>query len=142
MKTSMGAKAPLALLLLACASTTPHGLLRVELPGPGAGPASPAEVQLASALRDGAGAEGLVCQPGAGSSLLRCTPLALGEGHALTVDLDRSGTGYAVKIDQAFSLPGRESPVCDVQRRLADRIDSELALPVTRVDNRSDCKPR
>jgi hypothetical protein len=114
----------------------------VELPGPGEGPASAEEQQLARAVRDASAAEGLICQPGVGSSLLRCSAGAFGQGHAITVDLDRAGTGYAVAIDQALSLPGRSSAVCDVQRRLADRIDGELAIPVTRVDRRSDCQAK
>jgi|APIni6443716594_1056825.scaffolds.fasta_scaffold509984_2 hypothetical protein len=132
--------APLALALLAaCASSAPRGLLRVDLSGAGAGPGAADEQQLLRAVRDAAGAEGLVCQPGPGGSLLRCSPGAVGPGHAITVDLDRAGTGYAVTIRQALALPGRRSPVCDVQRRLADRIDGELALSAARVDRRSDC---
>jgi hypothetical protein len=132
--------APALALLLACASNSPHGLLRVELPGPGEGPLSPEEQQLARVVRDASAAEGLVCQPGGGSSLLRCSAGALGQGHAITVVLDRAGTGYSISIDQALSLTGRSSAVCDVQRRLADRIDGELGLPVTRIDRRSDCQ--
>lgn len=133
-----------ALLLAAlagCATTTPHGLLRVDLPGPGTGPESPQERQLAGAVRDAAGLEGLVCQPGGGAAVLRCSAGALGNrAHAITLGLARSGTGYEVSIDQALSLPGRGSPVCDVQRRVAERIDAELQVPVARVDSRSDCK--
>jgi hypothetical protein len=133
--------APLA-LSLACASSAPRGLLRVDLPGDGAGLGAAEEQQLLRAVRDAAGAEGLVCQPGGGGSLLRCSAAAVGQGHAITVDVDRAGSGYAVAIHQALSLPGRRSPVCDVQRRLADRIDGELALSAARVDRRSDCPGR
>jgi hypothetical protein len=114
----------------------------VDLPGDGVGLGAAEEQQLLRAVRDAAGAEGLVCQPGVGGSLLRCSAGAVGQGHAITVDLDRAGTGYAVTIQQALSLPGRRSPVCDVQRRLADRIDGELALSAARVDRRSDCPGR
>lgn len=135
--------APLALALLAgCASGAPRGLLRVDLPGDGAGLGAAEEQQLLRAVRDAAGAEGLICQPGLGASLLRCSAGAVGQGHAITVDLDRAGSGYALTIQQALKLPGRRSPVCDVQRRLADRIDGELALSAARVDRRSDCQGR
>ena len=138
---------PLALAAaaaLACASGTPHGLVRVDLPDPAAaGPGSPAEQQLAAAVRDAAGAEGLACEPGAGASLMRCSAAALGnQGHAVTIGLERSGTGYEVAIAQALHLPGRPSPVCAVQRRVADRIDSALGFPVAHVDRRSDCQGR
>jgi hypothetical protein len=131
-----------ALLLLAagCASTSPHALVRVELPGPVTGPGSPQELQLTQAVRDGAGAEGLVCQPGTGASLLRCTAAAFGnQSRGLTVGLVRSGSGYEVAIGQPLRLPGTASPVCSVQARMRDRIDGELQAPVSRVDARSEC---
>ncbi len=135
-----------ALLLAAasCASTsTPHGLVRVDLPGPVIGPGSPQERQLTDAVRSAAGAEGLACQPGMGAALLRCTAAALGnQGHAITIGLARAGTGYQVSIEQTFLLPGSSSPVCSVQHRVSDRIDGELEAPVVRVDTRSDCKDR
>lgn len=135
-----------ALLLAAagCASpSTPHGLVRVDLPGPVMGPGSPQELQLAQAVRDAASAEGLACQPGMGVALLRCTAAAVGnQSHALTIGLARAGTGYQVSIEQTFRLPGSSSPVCSVQRRVSDRIDGELEAPVARVDTRSDCKER
>jgi len=129
---------------LACATGAPRGLVRVDLPDPAAaGPGSPDELQLSSAVRDAAGAEGLACRPGLGASLLRCSAAAVGnQGHAVTIGLERSGTGYEVAIDQALRLPGRASPVCEVQRRVADRIDSALGFPVAHVDARSDCKKR
>lgn len=135
----------IAALLLAgasCASTSsPHGLLRVDLPGPVTGPGSPQELQLAQAVRDAAGAEGLVCQPGGGAALLRCTAAAVGnQSHAITIGLVQAGTGYQISIGQGFHLPGSGSPVCTVQRRVLDRIEGELQAPVVRVDNRSDCK--
>ena len=137
---------PLALAAaaaLACASGAPRGLVRVDLPDPAAGPGSPAEEQLAAAVRDAAGAEGLACQPGLGASLMRCSAAALGnQSHAVTIGLERSGTGYEVAIAQAFHLPGRASPVCAVQRRVADRIDSALGFPVSHVDRRSDCQQK
>jgi hypothetical protein len=138
---SLAYLAVLAVAALACASGSPHGLVRVDLPDPRtAGPGSADEQQLAAAVRDAAYAEGLTCQPGTGASLLRCSAAAVGNrGHAITIRLERSGTGYEVPIAQAFHLPGRASPVCDVQRRVADRIDSELGFPVSHVDRRSDC---
>lgn len=139
----MRALAIAALLPLAagCASTSPHGLVRVELPGPVTGPGSPQELQLAQAVRDAAGAEGLVCQPGMGASLLRCTAAAVGnQSRGITLALARSGTGYEVSIDQPVRLPGTSSPVCSVQARVRDRIDGELQAPVTRVDGRSECR--
>jgi hypothetical protein len=139
--SSLARLAFLAAAALACASGSPHGLVRVDLPDPrAAGPGSPDEQQLAAAIRDAAGAEGLACQPGVGASLLRCSAAAVGSrGHAITIGLERSGTGYEVAIAQAFHLPGRASPVCEVQRRVADRIDSEVGFPVSHVDRRSDC---
>jgi len=127
---------------LSCASGAPRGLVRVDLVDPAAaGPGSPAEQQLAAAVRDAADAEGLACQPGVGALLMRCSAAALGnQSHAVTIGLERSGTGYEVAIAQAFHLPGRASPVCAVQRRVADRIDSELGFPVSHVDRRSDCQ--
>jgi hypothetical protein len=118
--------------------------VRVDLPDPSAaGPGSPGEQQVAAAVRDAALAEGLACRPGMGASLLYCSAAAVGnQGHGVTVGLERSGTGYEVPIAQAFHLPGRPSPVCEVQRRVADRIDSELGFPVSHVDARSDCKSR
>ncbi len=136
------ATAALLLAAASCASTSsPHGLLRVELPGPASGPGSPQEQQLAQAVRDAAGSEGLACQPGAGAALLRCTAAAVGnQSHAIVIGLARAGTGYQVTVDQGFHLPGTSSPVCTVQRRVSDRIEGELEGPVVRVDNRSDCK--
>ncbi len=135
-----------ALLLVAagCASTSsPHGMLRVELPGPVAGAGSPQELQLAQAVRDAAGAEGLVCQPGPGAGLLRCTAVAVGnQSHSIVIGLARAGTGYQVTIDQGLHLPGTGSPVCTVQRRVSDRLEGELETATVRVDNRSDCKGR
>jgi len=133
--------AALVLAAASCASApTPHGLLRVDLPGPATGPGSPQELQLAQAVRDAAGAEGLVCQPGGEAALLRCTAAAVGnQSHAIVIGLARSGTGYQISIDQGFHLPGRSSPVCIVQRRVSERIALELQAPV-RVDTRSDCK--
>jgi hypothetical protein len=132
----------LAVLLLAsCASGAPHGLVRVDLPGPETGPGSPQERQLAEAVRDAAGAEGLVCQPGMGASLLRCSAAAVGnQSRGITMGLLRSGTGYEVSIDQPFHIPGTSSPVCSLQRRVSERIDAELQAPLARVDTRSDCK--
>jgi len=133
--------APLAVTAGCATSTSPRGLLRVDLPEPG--PGSPAELQLVRAVRDAADAEGLSCQPETGTALLRCSAATLGNrGRAITIGLERSGTGYEVSIDQAFNLSGGPSPVCEVQRRVGDRIDVELEVPLTRVDGRSDCKPR
>ncbi len=129
------------LVVAGCASSAPRGLVRVDLPGPGTGPGSAQEEQLADAVRDAAGAEGLICQPGGGSALLRCTAVAIGnQTRAITVGLARSGTGYEVSIVQAFQIPGRSSAVCDVQRRMQERIDARLQMAVARVDTRSDCK--
>jgi hypothetical protein len=131
-----------ALLLLGagCAST-PHGLVRVDLPGPVTGPGSPQEQQLAQAVRDAAGAEGLVCQPGAGAALLRCSAGAVGsQSRGITVGLVRSGSGYEVPIDQPIRLPGTTSPVCPIQARVRDRIVTALQAPVAVVDSRSECK--
>jgi hypothetical protein len=132
-----------ALLLAAlagCASGSPQGLLRVDLPGPGSGPGSPDERGLSVAVRDAATAEGLACQPGTSADLLRCAPAAVGnEGRGLVVVLERAGTGYSLSIHQSLNLFGGPSPVCEVQRRMADRIDGALLAPVTRVDGRSDC---
>src|SRR5512141_2297020 len=93
-----------AVLLAAagCASTpTPHGLVRVDLPGPEVGPGSPQERALAEAIGDVAFGEGLACQPGAGSTLLRCAAAAVGSrSRGVTLALTRSGTGYEVSIDQ------------------------------------------
>ena len=126
-----------------CASASPHGLVRVDLPGPEVGPGSPQELQLAQAVRNAASAEGLSCQPGMEAPLLRCTAAAVGNlSRGITIGLARSGTGYEVSIDQSFRLPGQSSPVCDLQRRVLDRIDGELQVPVARVDTRSDCKKK
>ncbi len=131
-----------ALLVAAgCASSSPQGLVRVDLPGPETGPGSPQERQLTQAIQDAADAEGLVCQPGAGAALLRCSAGAVGNrSRGVTVGLARSGTGYEVSIDQPVRLPGTRSPVCSVQARVRDRIDAELQAPVARIDTRSGCK--
>ncbi len=134
--------AVLLLLAAGCASTpTPHGLVRVDLPGPASGPGSPQERELAQAVRDAAFAEGLVCQPGSGASLLRCSAGAVGtQSRGITVGLYRSGTGYEVPIDQPVRLPGTSSPVCAVQERVRQRIEAALQAPVAVVDARSECK--
>jgi hypothetical protein len=136
----------MAVLLLAaagCASGAPRGHVRVDLPGPDKGAGSPQELQLTDAVRGAADAEGLVCQPGTGAALLRCTAAAVGnQSSGVTIGLARSGTGYEVSIDQPFHLPGSSSPVCRVQRRVSDQIDSALQAPLARVDTRSDCKER
>jgi hypothetical protein len=136
---------PLSALLLlgaGCASTaSPHGLVRVDLPGPVTGPGSPQEHELAQAVRDAAGAEGLVCQPGSGAALLRCSAGAVGsQSRGITVGLVRSGSGYEVPIDQPIRLPGTTSPVCTIQARVRDRIVAALQAPVAVVDSRSECR--
>ncbi len=138
------ATAALLLAAAGCASApSPHGMLRVDLPGPVTGPGSPQEQQLADVVRDAAAEEGLVCQPGAGGAeLLRCTAATLGNrSHSIIIGLTRAGTGYQVTIDQGFHL-GSGSPVCTVQRRVAGKIEGELQGPTVRVDNRSDCKEK
>lgn len=126
---------------LACATGGPHGQLRVEFTAGDAGPSSPQEVRLVEVVRDAASAEGLACRPGTGTDLLRCAPATVGNrGHALTVALWRSGSGYAASIDQAFHLLGASPQVCAVQARLAARIGAELGAPAVHVDQRSDCK--
>jgi len=137
------ALAPLAVLLAVTAgcatSNAPRGLLRVDLPDPG--PGSPGELQLVRAVRDAADAEGLLCQPQSGAALLRCTAATVGNSsRAITIGLERSGTGYEVSIDHAFNLFSGPTSVCEVQRRVSDRIDTELEFPISRVDVRSDCK--
>jgi hypothetical protein len=128
-------------LLAACASTSPRGLVRVDLPGPQTGPGSSQEIQLTEAVRYAANAEGLACQPGMGAGLLRCTAAAVGnQTSGVTIGLARSGTGYEVSIDQPVRLPGTSSPVCRVQGRVSDTINGALQAPVARVDNRSDCR--
>ena len=124
----------------ACASTSPHGLVRVDLPGPLTGPGSPQERQLLQAVEDAAYAEGLVCQPGPGVAMLHCSAGTVGNrSRGITLDLLRSGTGYEVSVDQPVRLPGTTSPVCSIQARLLDRIEGELQAPVARIDARSDC---
>lgn len=132
----------LPLLAAACATTpAARGLLRIDLAGPDAGPASPLEVRLVEAVRDGAAAEGLACRPGPAAALLRCSAATVGnQAHGLTVELERSGSGYAVRVDQPVRLVGMSSPVCAAQARLASRIAAELSPPVVRVDARSGCK--
>jgi hypothetical protein len=126
---------------LACATGTPHGLLRVELAGPEAGPGSPLELRLLDAVRSAADGEGLACRPGTGADLLRCTAATLGnQAHGLTVALRRAGSGYALAVEQAIHLPGTSTPVCAAQARFLDRLAAELGPPAVRVDGRSDCK--
>ena len=126
---------------LACATAAPHGLLRVELAGADAGPSSPQESQLVESVQGAASAEGLACRPGTGADLLRCSPAAVGnQAHALTVALRRSGSGYAVSIEQTVHLPGMSTPVCAAQARIAAGIAAALGPPTVRVDKRSDCK--
>ena len=137
--------APLAVLLAltaGCATASaPRGLLRVDLPDPG--PGSPGELQLVRAVRDAADAEGLLCQPQSGAALLRCTAATVGNSsRAVTIGLERSGTGYEVSIEKAFNLFSGPASVCEVQRYVSDRIDAELQFPIARVDVRSDCKER
>jgi hypothetical protein len=135
------ASAALLLLAAGCASSSPRGLVRVDLPGPVSGPGSPEELQLAQAVRDAAAAEGLACQPGMGASLLRCTAATVGtQSRGVTVTLFRAGTGYEVSISQSVRLPGTSSTVCKIQGRISDRIDGALQEPLARVDARSDCK--
>lgn len=135
---------PLAALLavaaVGCSAPRPHGLIRVDLAGPEAGPGSADELHLSRVVNGSAEGLGLACQPGGGALLLHCSAAAVGnQGRTVTITLTRSGTGYEVGIDQAFLLPGRESPVCGIQRHLADTIDAELARPAARVDRRSGC---
>lgn len=131
----------IAAMALACAHGAAHGMLRVELAGPDAGPSSPLEARLVEVVDAAASAEGLACRPGTGADLLRCSAASVGSrSHALVLTLRRSGTGHAVTVDQQLRLPGMSSPVCEVQARVASRIAAELGPQVVRVDARSDCK--
>ena len=133
---------PLLALLLACAacaSGSARGLLRIELPPMESGFGTAAERDLASAVEGAAAAEGLTCQPGAGAELLHCAPASLGsQSRGVVVDLMRSGTGYEVSIEQVLRI-GRGSPVCAMQKRIADRIPLAMGPAVVHVDTRSDC---
>lgn len=127
---------------LGCASGAPHGHLRVDLAGPDTGPGSAQERTLVEATRDAAAAEGLACEPGAGGTLLRCAPAALGsQGRALVLGLERAGSGYSLRIDQSFRLR-RSTAVCDAQRRLAERLAAVAGPQAVRVDARSECAPK
>lgn len=131
----------LPLAALACAGGAPHGLLRVELGAPDAGPGSAPEAQLLESVRSAAAGEGLACSPGTGADLLRCSAAAVGnQAHGLTLALRRSGSGYALAVAQPIHLPGTSTPVCGAQARLRERLAADLGPGAVRVDGRSDCK--
>jgi len=128
--------------LLACASNAPKGRLRVDLTGADAGPGSPQERALAEAVRDAAASEGLACQPGAGTLVLRCAPATVGnQGRAVVVQLERAGSGYSVRVEQGVRLR-RSDAACEVQRRVAERLGGAVGPQAVRVDARSDCKAK
>ncbi len=126
---------------LACASAAPHGMLRVEPAGADAGPGSALERELVAVVAGTAAAEGLTCQPETGVELLRCSPATFGnQGHALTIQLRREGSGYAVSVGQSVQLWTTSTPVCAAQASLENRISLALGPGVVHVDARSDCK--
>ncbi|MGC3997223.1 MAG: hypothetical protein QM767_06800 [Anaeromyxobacter sp.] len=133
-----------ALALAGCASTKPVGRLRVD-PAPAADAAGLTDVEqrLVRAVSSVGAERGLFCRPFGGSVLLSCTAAAVSNLSAtLEIELVRAGTGYEVSVDQAILLAGRDSPICAVEKRLADAIDAELGSPRAHTDVHSTCPPR
>jgi hypothetical protein len=137
-RRGLGAAVALA-AALACASA-PSGRLRVDLAGPDAGPGSVQERALVDTVREAADAEGLACDPGSGTPLLRCAPRAFGSrGHALALVLAREGSGYSVSIHQDLAVGPATAP-CAAERSVAERIAAVLGSQSVRVDARSGCR--
>jgi hypothetical protein len=134
-----------ALVLAGCATSGGPALLRVDPPPAGNAVADGSELRIAQAIRDTAADERLACRPGSGGAvLLTCSPADIGSRAAqATIHLERAGTGYRVRIEEA-AVPGFHADpaaLCSLQKRLQRAIDAALGVPSTHPDPQGRCGP-
>lgn len=130
-----------ALIALAGCRGTAGAVIRVDPP-----PAEPGAVtdaqrfRIARAIRDVAALDRMECREGSGPSLLSCFPADVGTRSAqVTIQLERSGSGYEVSLVESFLALGGPKALCAMQARLARGIDAELGIPSARLDPRGRC---
>ncbi|ACG72608.1 conserved hypothetical protein [Anaeromyxobacter sp. K] len=129
-----------ALALSAC-RTTAGAVLRVDPPPSEPGAVADAQqYRIARAIRDVVATDRMECREGSGPVLLSCFPADVGTRSAqVTIQLERSGSGYQVSLVESFLALGGPKALCAVQDRLIRGIDAELGVPSAKPDARGRC---